>query len=134
MFVFSGVRIAHSLVFYVMFLRSLFVFSGVCIAHSLVFYVMFLRSLFVFSGVCIAHSLVFYVMFLRALFFLLFFFFWPLYYMCFFDLRLMITPLVSSNFPYCMLSCFMLSGNWFNSATFYTSSRCIKSLGTLCLI
>ena len=51
-----------------MFLRSLFVFSGVCIAHSLVFYLMFLRSLFVFSGVCIAHSLVFYVMFLRSLF------------------------------------------------------------------
>ena len=49
--VFSGVHIAHSLVFYVMFLRSLFVFSGVRIAHSLVFYVMFLRSLFVFSGV-----------------------------------------------------------------------------------
>jgi hypothetical protein len=36
----------------------LFVFSGVCVALSLVFCVVFCRSLFVFSGARVAQSLV----------------------------------------------------------------------------
>ena len=52
LFVFSGVRVALSLVFCVMFCRLLFVFSGVRVALSLVFCVMFCRLLFVFSGSC----------------------------------------------------------------------------------
>jgi hypothetical protein len=52
----------------------------------------------VFSEVRVAPSLVFYLMFCRSLFVLLPFFFWPLYCLSFFDLLLLITPLVSSNF------------------------------------
>jgi hypothetical protein len=47
LFVFSVVRVAQSLVFCVVFCRSLFVFSGVRVALSLVFCVVFCRSLFV---------------------------------------------------------------------------------------
>ena len=50
LFVFSGVRIAHSSVFCAVFCRPLFVFSGVRIAHSSVFCAVFCRPLFVFSG------------------------------------------------------------------------------------
>jgi hypothetical protein len=39
----------------------------------------------VFSGVCVAWSLVFYVVLCRSLFVFLFFFFWPLYCLSFFD-------------------------------------------------
>ena len=39
-------------------------------------------------------------MFSRSWFVLLSFFFWPLYCLSFYDLRLLITSLVSSNFPY----------------------------------
>ena len=45
-----------------------------------------------FSGVCVAQSLVLCVIFCRSLFVLLYFFF-----CLFFDLRILITPLVSSN-------------------------------------
>ena len=51
----------------------------------------------VYSGVCIARSLVFCATLCRSLFVFLSFFFWPLYSLSFFDLRLLITPLVSSN-------------------------------------
>jgi hypothetical protein len=51
----------------------------------------------VFSGVRVALSLVFCVVFCRSLFVLLSFFFWPLYCLFVFDLRTLITPLVSSN-------------------------------------
>jgi hypothetical protein len=58
----------------------------------------------VFSGVCVTRSLVFWVMFCRSLFVLLTFFFRPLYCL-YFDLRLLITLLVSSNSrPLCCLS------------------------------
>jgi hypothetical protein len=36
-------------------------------------------------------------MFCRSLFVLLYFFFWPLFFLFFFDTRILITPLVSSN-------------------------------------
>ena len=75
--VFIGVSIAQSLVFCVVFCRSLFVFSGVSIAQSFVFCVVFCRSLFVFSGVSIAQSFVFCVVFCRSLFFSLSLLFWP---------------------------------------------------------
>jgi len=54
-----------------------------------------LLTLPVFSGVRVARSLGFYLVFCRLLFVL---FFWPLYCPSFFDLRLLITPLVCSNF------------------------------------
>ena len=51
-----------------------------------------------FSGVHVAP--VFRVMFCRWSFVLLSFIFWPLCWLYFYDLRLLITSLVSSNFPY----------------------------------
>ena len=45
----------------------------------------------------VARSLVFYVFFCRSLFVLVSFFFWPLCCLFCFDLRIMITPLVSWN-------------------------------------
>ena len=50
-----------------------------------------------FSGVRVAQSFLFCVMFCRSLFVPLYFFFWPLYCLSF-DLRLLLTPLASSNF------------------------------------
>ena len=49
-------------------------------------------------------SLVFYVMFCRSLFVLLSFFFWSLSCRSFFDLRLLITPLISLSFSYICIS------------------------------
>ena len=68
LFVFSEVYVARSLVFCVVFCRSLFVFIEVYVAWSLVFCVVFCRSLFVFSEVYVAWSLVFCVVFCRSLF------------------------------------------------------------------
>ena len=48
----------------------------------------------VFSGACVTQSLVLFVMFCRSSFVILSFFFWAL---SFFDLQILITPLVSSN-------------------------------------
>jgi hypothetical protein len=48
-------------------------------------------------GFRVIRSLVFCVMFCRSLFVLLSCFFWPLCFLFFFDLRILITPLVSSN-------------------------------------
>ena len=42
-------------------------------------------------------TLVLCVMFCRSLFVLLYIFFWPLRYLSFFNIRILITPLVSSN-------------------------------------
>ena len=50
-------------------------------------------------GVRVVRSLVFYIMICRSLFVLLYFFFWPLCYLFFFDIRILIIPLVSSSFP-----------------------------------
>ena len=52
----------------------------------------------VFSEVSFARSFVFCVVFCRSLFVLLSSIFWPLCCLTFSDLRLFITPLVSSNF------------------------------------
>ena len=57
-------------------------------------------SLQLFCGVHVARSLVFCIMFYSSLFVLLSFFFWPLYCLSFFDLHVLITPLVSSNFSF----------------------------------
>ena len=55
----------------------------------------------VFSGVRVTRSLVLYTcMFCRSLFVLLYFFFWPLCYLSFFDLWILITYLVSSSSSY----------------------------------
>jgi hypothetical protein len=59
-----------------------------------------LSSPSVFSVVRAAQSLVFCVMFCRSSFAFLSFFIWPLCCLSFFDLRLLITPLVSSNSSY----------------------------------
>jgi hypothetical protein len=50
-----------------------------------------------FSGVRVTRSLVLFVLFCRSLFGLLYFFIWPLFYLLFSDLRILITLLVSSN-------------------------------------
>ena len=63
-----------------------------------------------FSGVHGTRSLVFCVMFFRSLFFLWSFFFWPLCCLSF-DLRILITPLVSSS------SSYILNGYSSNIAT-----------------
>jgi hypothetical protein len=64
----------------------------------------YLSSLPISSGVRVTRPLVFCVMFCRSLFVplvvLLKQIFWPLRCFSFFDLRLLITPLVSSNFSY----------------------------------
>jgi hypothetical protein len=52
----------------------------------------------VFIVVRVAWSLVFCVIFCRSLFVLLSFFIWPLYCISFFDIQILITPLVYSNF------------------------------------
>ena len=54
----------------------------------------------VFSGARVARYFVFYVMFCRSFFVILSFFFWSLCCLSFFDLWLLLTPLVSSNFSY----------------------------------
>ena len=51
-----------------------------------------LNSSSVFSEVCVAQFLVFCVMFCISLFVLLSFFFWPLFCLFFFDLRILFTP------------------------------------------
>ena len=53
----------------------------------------------VFSRVPVTQSLVLCVMVGRSLFVLLSFLIWPLCCLSFFDLRILITPLVSLNFP-----------------------------------
>ena len=55
----------------------------------------YLNSLPVFSRVCVARSLVFSVVFCSSFFVPISFFFWPLYCLSFFDLRFLITPLLS---------------------------------------
>ena len=56
-----------------------------------------------FSAIRVARSLVFCVMFCRLLFLFLFFFFSSLYCLSFFDLQLLITPLILSNFSYAIV-------------------------------
>ena len=51
----------------------------------------------VFSGVHLTRSVVLYA-FCLSLFVLLYLFFWPLYSLYFFDIRILITPLFSSNY------------------------------------
>jgi hypothetical protein len=54
----------------------------------------------VFSGVPCYSIFSFMCMFCRSLFVFLYFFFWPLCCLFFFDIRILITPLVSSNSSY----------------------------------
>ena len=61
-----------------------------------------------FSGFRVARSLALCVTFCRSLFVLLFFFFWPLCCLSFFDLRILITPLVSSSSSLHTVSTFCL--------------------------
>jgi hypothetical protein len=56
----------------------------------------------VFSGVRVTRSLVLFVCFVGSLFVPLYFFFWPLCCLFFFDIWILITPLVSSNSSYKM--------------------------------
>ena len=56
-----------------------------------------LSSPLIFSGIRVTRSFVFCVVFCISLFVLLYFLFWPLCCLFFFDLRTLITPLVSSN-------------------------------------
>ena len=61
----------------------------------------------VFSGVRITRSLVLCVYFVDRCLSFCFFFFWPLCCLLFFDLRIMITPLVSSKSSYLNLSVYI---------------------------
>jgi hypothetical protein len=51
----------------------------------------------VLSGVRVSWSFVYCALFVRSMFVLLYFFFWPFCFLTFLDLRILITPLVSSN-------------------------------------
>ena len=82
------------------------VFSGVRVTRSLVVYVCFVDrclSFCTFSfGHCVVCSSSIYgfwlpLWYLQTLLVLLYFFFWPLCCLFFFDIRFLITPLVSSN-------------------------------------
>ena len=53
----------------------------------------------------VVQSLVFCVMFCRSLFVFLSFFFWPLYWLSFSDIRFLIAPLVSSNLSRIGVAC-----------------------------
>jgi len=70
--VFNGVHVGQSLVFSLVFGRSLFVFNGVHVGQSLVFSVVLCRSLFVFNGVHVGQPLVFSVVCCWPLFLWLF--------------------------------------------------------------
>ena len=59
-----------------------------------------LRSPPIFSGVCVTRSLVLCVCFVDHCLFICTFFFWALCSLFFFDIRILITILVSSNFSY----------------------------------
>jgi len=69
-------------------------------AETLIYYIISAQILPPgFSGISVVQSLVFCVVFSRLLFFLLsFFVFWPLHWLSFFELQLVITTLVYSNF------------------------------------
>ena len=71
--------------------------SNYCFFAYMVYqiYLVFLQILN--NGVRVTRSLVFCVIFCRSLFVLMYFFSWPLCYLFFFDLRILITPLVSSS-------------------------------------
>jgi hypothetical protein len=64
----------------------------------------------VFSGVHVTRSLVLCLMFCRSLFVLLSFFFWPLCCLFFFDIRIMITSLVSC--VHCVVCSSSIYGFW----------------------
>jgi hypothetical protein len=62
------------------------------------------------NRVGVTQSIVFYVVLCRLLFLVLSFFVWPLYCMSFFDVRLLITPLVS--FDHCIVCSSLMYGFW----------------------
>ena len=72
------------------------VFSGVRVTRSLVLYVCFVVVVVWEFYV----RLTYWGFFCRSLFVLLYFFFWPLCCLFFFDIRILIAPLVSSNSSY----------------------------------
>ena len=89
--VFRRVRVTRSSVFSIMFCRSLFVlwsffFWPLCCLFSCLFLLAIVLSVLLsFFGQCVVCSV---------------FYFWALCCLFFFDLRILITPLVSSNTPY----------------------------------
>ena len=54
----------------------------------------------IFSVVHVAQTLAHCVVFCKSYFVFLFFFYWPLYFLFYFDSRLLITPLVFSKYSY----------------------------------
>jgi hypothetical protein len=108
-----------------MFCRSLFVFSGVRVTRSLVFYAMFCRSLFVFSGVRVTRSLDLCVCFVdRCLSFCTFSFghcvvcssvFWSLCCLFFCLLVTVLSVLLrhtDSNYPFGIFKLFLTAFQW----------------------
>jgi hypothetical protein len=95
----SGVRVALSLAFCAMFCRSLFVFFFFWPLHGLSFFWL-LHGL---SFFWLLHGLSFFWLLHGLSFFWLLHglsFFWQLHGLSFFDLRLLVTSLVSANFHY----------------------------------
>ena len=66
-------------------------------------------------------------MFCRSLFVLLYFFFWPLCSLFFFDIRILITPLVSSN-------SFYLSNNFHNVSTMHVQQCICQTYATIYML
>jgi hypothetical protein len=73
-------------------------------------------------------SLVLCVMFCRSLFVLLSFFFWPLYWLSFFDLRILFTPLVFSNSSVCLLKRDIVSNLFWSVIVVWPSVCCLLCL------
>ena len=61
-------------------------------------------------------------MFCRSFFVLLYFFFWPLCFLFFFDIQILITPLVSSNSYYVIVAYTFLTSTWFHLGFFLVES------------
>jgi hypothetical protein len=74
-----------------------------------------------FSGVRVAQSLVFCIVFLRSSFVCVLFLFTIVFWLTFFNLQILITPLVSSNFSYSVTKIYkfymFLLQNWITSVS-----------------
>ena len=130
---FSVVRVARSSVFYVhiLFYRSLFVLCLFLYAIAL--------SVLRFTNSDYPFGI------FKHLFVLLSFFFWSLCFRSFFDLRILIFPMVSSNsslsFSFMPLYCLsfdfriliipMVSSNWFVSVCNFSLGHCIVCLSSM---
>ena len=96
---------------------------------SLDYFCFYLRSPSLFNRVRVARPLIFCVVFCRSMFILLFFFFWPLYYLSV-VLRLLITLLISSNFSLYWCNVNVRNIFWLSRITFqnYISFQALNNM------